>query len=61
MSVSAANLTAINAGLNLRISGVGLDSGQTTANKQSIAAGERVPLGTTITVSFLYKDGADGG
>ncbi len=61
MSVSAANLAAVNAGLNLQISGVGLDSGQTTANKQSIAAGQSVPLGTTITVSFLYKDGADGG
>jgi stage V sporulation protein D (sporulation-specific penicillin-binding protein) len=61
MSVAAANLAAVNAGLNLQVSGVGLDSGQTTANKQSIAAGQSVPLGTTITVSFLYKDGADGG
>lgn len=61
MSVSAANLTATNAGLNLILSGVGLDSGQTTANKQSIKAGEKVPPGTAITVSFLYKDSADGG
>lgn len=61
MSVSAANLAATNAGLNLELSGVGLDSGQTTANKQSIAAGEQVAPGTTITVSFLYKDSADGG
>ncbi len=61
MSVSAANLTATNAGLNLELSGVGLDSGQTIANKQSIAAGTQVSPGTTITVSFLYKDSADGG
>ena len=61
MSVAAANLAATNAGLNLQLSGVGLDSGQTTANKQSIAAGTQVPAGTTVTVSFLYKDSADGG
>ncbi len=61
MSVAAANLAATNAGLNIQVSGVGLDSGQTTANKQSIAPGTAVPPGTTVTVSFLYKDGADGG
>ncbi len=61
MSVSAANLTATNAGLNLILSGVGLESGQTTANKQSIPAGTAVPPGTSITVSFLYNDSADGG
>ncbi len=60
-SVAEANLAATNAGLNLQLSGVGLDSGQTTANKQSIAPGEKVAPGTTITVSFLYKDSADGG
>lgn len=61
MSVSAANLAATNAGLNLVLSGVGLDSGQTIANKQSIPADTAVPPGTSITVSFLYKDSADGG
>lgn len=61
MSVASANLAATNAGLNLQVSGVGLDSGQTTANKQSIEPGTAVPPGTTVTVSFLYKDGADGG
>lgn len=61
MSVAAANMSATNAGLNIRLSGVGLDSGQAIANKQSIPAGDRVPAGTAITVSFLYKDAADGG
>lgn len=61
MSVATANMAATNAGLNIKVSGVGLDSGQTIANKQSIAPGTAVPPGTTVTVSFLYKDGADGG
>lgn len=61
MSVSAANLAAANAGLNLQLSGVGLEMGQAVANKQSIAAGTAVSPGTTITVSFLYQDAADGG
>ncbi len=61
MSVAAANLLATNSGLNLHLSGVGLDSGQAVASKQSIAPNEKVPLGTTITVSFLYNDSADGG
>ncbi len=61
MSVSAANLAASNAGLNLKMSGVGLEMGQAIANKQSIAAGTAVPPGTAITVSFLYNDAADGG
>ncbi len=61
MSVSAANLAATNAGLNLQLSGVGLESGQAVANKQSLAAGTKVSPGTTVTVSFLYNDAADGG
>ncbi len=61
MTVSAANLAATNAGLNLQMSGVGMESGQATANKQSIAAGTQVSPGTSITVSFLYTDAADGG
>ena len=61
MSVTAANAAAANVGINLRLSGVGLDSGQAVANKQSVEAGTKVPLGTTVTVSFLYKDSADGG
>lgn len=61
MSVTAANAAAANVGINLRLSGVGLDSGQAIASKQSVAAGTKVPLGTTVTVSFLYKDSADGG
>lgn len=60
-SVAAANLTATNAGLNLHLSGVGLDAGQAIASKQSIPPGTQVAPGTTITVSFWYKDSADGG
>ncbi len=61
MSVSAANLAAANAGLNIQLSGVGLESGQTAANKQSIAPGTAVAPGTSVTVSFIYNDAADGG
>lgn len=61
MSVSAANLAAANAGLNLKTTGLGIEMGQAMANKQSIPANTAVAPGTTITVSFIYKDAADGG
>lgn len=61
LTVSAANILATNTGLNLKLSGVGVESGQAVASKQSIAPGTSVAPGTSITVSFVYNDAADGG
>lgn len=52
MTVSAANKAAINNGLNVKIAGSSLNSGEVFAYRQSIAAGEKVPLGTVVTVYF---------
>lgn len=47
-----ANKLIINAGLNLRISGVEAENKNTVAARQDIAAGTQVPRGTVITVDF---------
>jgi stage V sporulation protein D (sporulation-specific penicillin-binding protein) len=52
MTVSAANKAAINNGLNVKIAGSSLNSGEVFAYRQSIAPGEKVPLGTVVTVYF---------
>lgn len=47
-----ANKTLLNAGLNIRVTGVEIDNVNAIAAKQSIDAGEEVPRGTVITVDF---------
>lgn len=56
MTVSRANAAAVNAGLNIQLSGLGLSSGEAKASGQSLAAGTEVPIGTVVTVEFVYED-----
>ncbi|MBQ5840330.1 MAG: PASTA domain-containing protein [Clostridia bacterium] len=61
-SVTEVNTIASRLGLNVQMEG--LISGMTTAavaNHQSVAAGQQVPKGTVLRVSFLYGDTTDGG
>ncbi len=61
-SVTEVNTIASRLGLNVQMEG--LISGMTTAavaNYQSVAAGQQVPKGTVLRVSFLYGDTTDGG
>lgn len=43
-------------GLNAKITGGGLDQSGCLSSKQSIAAGEKVPIGTVVEITFLSKD-----
>ncbi|WP_040196554.1 penicillin-binding transpeptidase domain-containing protein [Candidatus Soleaferrea massiliensis] len=54
-----ANQEIINAGLNIRIAGSGIDSGPSTAAKQEPAAGEEVDEGTVVTVTFVTEEPVD--
>ena len=47
-----ANKLILNAGLNIKITGVGIENENAVAAKQSVEAGEQVPRGTLITVDF---------
>lgn len=58
-TLAQANQAAANAGLNITFSGVGLDSKEVKASEQSIAANEKVPLGTVVTVKFVYEGSDD--
>ena len=42
----------LNAGLNIRVTGVGVENQYAVAAKQDIAGGTKVPRGTVITVDF---------
>ncbi|MBE6763049.1 MAG: PASTA domain-containing protein [Ruminococcaceae bacterium] len=55
-SVSGASELAESCGLNLYLSGTDLEDGGALASLQSIAPGTEVPLGTIITVEFIYQD-----
>ncbi|MDD3692763.1 MAG: penicillin-binding transpeptidase domain-containing protein [Oscillospiraceae bacterium] len=55
-TMSQANIAAANARINIQISGLGLESGEAKASKQSIEAGQQVPLGTVVKVDFVYED-----
>lgn len=47
-------LTAL--GLNAKVMGGGIDQSGCLSSAQSIAAGEKVPIGTVVEVTFLSKD-----
>ncbi len=55
-TVSGASELAAMYDLNLQLSGTDLEDGGALASTQSIAAGTQVPLGTIITVEFIYQD-----
>ena len=61
MSAVAANQVLINAGLNIRILGTKnyLSGTGATVVSQSVAAGETVPRGTVVEVTFRYLDDKD--
>ena len=42
-----------NAGLNIKITGVGIENENAVAAKQDIAPGTQVPRGTLLTVDFV--------
>jgi len=50
------NRESTNRGLNLRLTGAGLEGSQAVSFTQSIAAGTEVEQGTIITVEFRHKD-----
>ena len=61
MSAVAANQVLINAGLNIRILGTKnyLSGTEATVISQSVAAGEVVPLGTVVEVTFRHLGDKD--
>ncbi len=56
MTLSQANSAAVNAGLNLSITGAALTGSNALSQSQSIAPGEEVAPGTVITVTFVEYD-----
>ncbi len=56
LSGDQVNARLTNAGLQLRVTGAGVE-GTTTSISQSVAEGEQVPRGTVITVEFRNKEG----
>ncbi len=58
-TASIANRMMTNAGLNIKITGGGVDQDGAVAVKQSITEGTKVPIGTTVTVEFLNKEYQD--
>ena len=61
MSAVAANQVLINAGLNIRILGTKnyLSGTEATVISQSVAAGEVVPVGTVVEVTFRHLGDKD--
>jgi stage V sporulation protein D (sporulation-specific penicillin-binding protein) len=56
MSLSSANKTAANAGINISITGAALTGTNPVSNSQSIASGTKVTPGTVVTVGFIEPD-----
>lgn len=56
LSISEANERAISAGFNIKISGAALDS-EVVSYRQSMAAGTKCELGSTVTVYFKTTSG----
>lgn len=56
LSISEANKRAVNSGYNIKVSGATLDS-EVVSYRQSVEAGTKAELGTTITVYFKTTSG----
>lgn len=57
LSPADTNIKAVNSGLNIRMTGGALSgTAPTYSYKQSIEPGTEVPLGTVITVEFIFND-----
>lgn len=59
MTVSQVNEVATNAGFNVAFEGTSLTDGGVVAYSQSAKAGKKLPLGSTITVSFRNDNMVD--
>ena len=57
LSITQVNRTAAAAGINIKISGNTLVNSELTSYGQSIAKGESVDYGTTVTVYFKSNTG----
>ncbi len=55
LTVAQVNTEAANAGINVRFSGVGLESEDAVSTGQSVVAGEKVSAGTVIAVEFQHN------
>ena len=55
-TVSQASALAAEYGVNIQLSGTGLENGGATAATQNTPAGTEVPYGTIITVEFIFTD-----
>lgn len=56
MSVYGANQAAALSNLNIKMSGAGIVQEGAISASQDISEGTEVPIGTTVTVSFIHKD-----
>ncbi len=60
-SVNDVNTIASNAGLNVQMQGLVVGANSTAVSSaQSVQAGQKVPRGTVVRVTFRYTDTADG-
>lgn len=56
MSLSAANQTAVDSGIQIRVTGAALTSSNPVSQTQDIAEGTKVRPGTVVTVAFIEVD-----
>ncbi len=58
MSGQQANKAILNAGFNIKIAGIGIESSSSVAIRQSPAAGETIEIGSVVTVEFMDQNAA---
>ena len=57
MTITEANYAAINAGINIKVSGNSLSEESMTAYRQSAEKGSEIEYGSTVTVYFRTTSG----
>lgn len=57
MTISEANYAAVNAGINIKVSGNSLSDESLTAYRQSSVKGTEIEYGSTVTVYFRSMSG----
>ena len=57
MTITEANYAAVNAGINIKVSGNSLSDSTLTAYRQSSAKGTEIEYGSTVTVYFRTTTG----